>query len=448
MNPERAPSKDRPYFQGSFQQVFSVLTDIVFYKRRSNWTVIVASEVGSKDNQGTYSGCLGTLTRNESDVAVALVDYPTDMFELLIPFQVITEDPVSITSAYTVKKAQKLISNDIIQASFHSFKSDLWNVILLAVILGGLVLFLLKTALQRRMKQRRASVWSNLSTSVFESFAHFLNQEYGDFADMKGKLISLTLAMGGFLLIVYWCNLMSGDLVIMPQPQTIDTFEQISERKNFSVYFIAPFTDYLDFKDADEGTVYKQIWEKNANKGKNIIEVDKDLGNILDYYEILLSGARGDVGIFITRLFMSGLVSSLCNLKSSFPGITTFANSFPHVATDPKARRHIKVAIHRRGAENIEILRNSFKRSRRSLEMDMLTPVTTSFSKGIEGPLFISNPSSIRECVWHAYNLPERNQITSALHIPNLKSIFDLFVVLLGAAILVLILELFASMCL
>ena len=60
---------------------------------------------------------------------------------------------------------------------------------------------------------------NDLSDSpFFETFSHFIGQDSSNFLDRPEKLISLSMMSGFFLILAFYLNLMSTDLVVYTKP--------------------------------------------------------------------------------------------------------------------------------------------------------------------------------------------------------------------------------------
>ena len=78
-----------PAFDGELGFVLEFFTKAIWY-RSINYTLTVTDSFGN-------DGCEGSIARNESDVAVALVDYPTKHhYDKVNPMITLYDDPVVI----------------------------------------------------------------------------------------------------------------------------------------------------------------------------------------------------------------------------------------------------------------------------------------------------------------------------------------------------------------
>ena len=433
----------RPVFKGGAALLFNFLSEQAFYGNENhNWTAVIAHEFGSKFENGSYSGCMGSMVRNESDMAIAPVDYPIGNFESVVPFQALFEAPIQVLSPYIIKN-NSAVEVDILKISMLSFGIDVWTATLLVFILGSFA-FYVRRFLLLSSKEISRNNNKHIADSFFDSFAHIMLMDFEDFFDAFGKITSITLTFAGFMLIQYWQDSMSTDLFIVDKPETIDNYNDILKRDGLNVHFVAQLSDYLEFRDAANGTVQKLIWDtKQDTTGtvSTLFDVTQDVvGNSV---RMLSKALGGNVAFLLSQFLMPALVSAVCKAKGAFNEHEDYRNMFPHVATDPNAEKHLKFLAYRRGAENIPVVANSIHRARYTIEMGFLEPLLKFLE---DGPKFSGNSIAEdikRECVRLAYNMPERTEeLTVAMNMKHLKSVFEFFAVGLLVGIIAFVLEL------
>ena len=432
----------RPVFTGGAAPLFDFLFEQGFHGNENyNWTAVIAHEFGSKFENGSYSGCMGSMIRNESDVAVAPIDYPIDNFESVIPSQALFEAPIAILSPYIIKN-ESAVEVDFLRASMFTFGIDVWTVTLLIFILGSLSFYVRKIFLSSEKISRNNK--KDIFDSFYDSFAHLMLVDFEDFEDAFGKITSITLTFAGFMLILYWQNLMSTDLFIVEKPETIDDYKDILKREGLHVHFLAQLTDYLEFRDAPNGTLQRLIWDtKQDTTGITPTLFDASRNIIGNSVRMLSKALEGKVVFLVSQFLMSAMVSSVCKIKGAFPEHEVYRNMFPHVAIDPNAKKHLKVLTVRRGAENNPIVANSVHRIRYIFEMGLLKPLLKLLEDGTKFTFDAPITKDIKkECVRLAYNMPERTEETVAMNIRHLKSAFMFCAVGLLMGIIALLLEL------
>ena len=204
-------------------------------------------------------------------------------------------------------------------------------------------------------------------------------------------------------------------------------------------------TDYLEFRDAPNGTLQRLIWDTKRDANGTVPTLFDVSRNIIPNAMKLMSKAlAGKVAFLLSQFMMTALASSVCNIKGIFPNLEEYRNMFPHVATDPNAEKHLKFLTFRRGAEDIPVVASVVQRARSIVEMGFLEPLLKFLQDGTK-LAFDShvNEDVKRKCVRLAYNMPERTEgLTSAMNIRHLKSVFVFCAVGLLMGIIAFVLEL------
>lgn len=96
----KAPSTDRPYYEGPAASTVNFMIEMTFKGIETNWTIVESTDLGTKTEEG-FTGCLASLINNESDTAVGYVDYPTDDFEHIVPYQIENQFPTEFITGYS-----------------------------------------------------------------------------------------------------------------------------------------------------------------------------------------------------------------------------------------------------------------------------------------------------------------------------------------------------------
>ena len=434
----------RPVFKGGAAPIFNFLSEQAFHGNENyNWTAVIAHEFGSKFENGSYSGCMGSMMRNESDMAVAPIDYPIDNFESVVPFQALFEAPIQILSPYIIKN-NSAVEVDFFAASMFNFGIDVWTATLLVFILGSFAFYIRKVLLLSSM-EISGNNNKKMADSFFDSFAHLMLMDFEDFLDASGKIISITMTFAGFMLIQYWQDSMSTDLFIVDKLETIEGYKDILKRQGLSVHFLGQLTDYLEFKDAPNGTVQKLIWDTKQDTTGTVPTLFDATRNIEgNSFRIMPKALEGNVAFLLSQFLMPVLISAVCKAKGAFYEHEGYRNMFPRVATDPNAEKHLKFLAFRRGAEDNPVVASALHRARYIVEMGFLEPLLKFLEDGPKLSFDCPTPEGItRDCARLAYNMPERaEERTVAMNIRHLKSVFVFCVVGLLMGIIAFLLEL------
>ena len=447
MDKEEAKNKlglTRPKFKGGVAPILDFLSEQIFHGNENyNWTAVTAHEFGSKFQNGSYSGCMGSMMKNESDLALTTTDYPIDNFESVVPLQPLLEAPTQILSPYTIDN-KIAVAVDVLRTSMLSFGIDVWTATILIYILGFLA-FYFRKILVLSPKEISRNNNRHIADSFFDSFAHLMLMDFEDFSDAFGKVISITLTFGGFILMEYWKDLMSTDLFIVGKPETIENYNDILKRQGLSVHFVAQLTDYVEFRDAPNGTIQKLIWDTKQDTtgtAPTLLDVTRDIVGSL--VKGLLKALEGKGVLLLSQFLMPIMASTACKMKVGFPELEDYRNLFAHVATDPNAEKHLKFFTSRRGAEDNPLVASFIHRARFILEMGFLEPWQKFMEDGISFNFDTPIVEDLkRECVRLAYNMPKSTeQLAVAMNMRHLKSVFGFCAVSLLVGIIAFVSEL------
>ena len=433
----------RPTFKGGAAPIFNFLSEQVFHGNENyNWTAVIAHEFGSKFENGSYSGCMGTMMRNESDMPVTPIDYPIDNFESVVPFQALFEAPIQILSSYIIKN-ETAVEVDFLAASMFTLGIDVWTATLLVFILGSFAFYIRKVLLLSKNEISRNNN-RHISDSLFDSFAHLMLMDFEDFEDAFGSITSITLTFAGFMLIQYWQDYMSTDLFIIPKPDTIENYNDILKRQGLHVHFLSQLTDYLEFRDAPNGTIQRLIWDtKQDTTGTTPTLFDATRNILRNAIRLLRSSLEGKVAFLVSQFLIPAVASTVCKIKAAFHEQEDYRNIFPRAVTDPNAVKHLKFLTFRRGAEDNPVVASTLHRARYIIEMGFMEPLLKFLKDGVSFNFGTPIAEDIqRECVRLSYNMPKStDQLAVAMNIRHLKSVFMFCVVGLLMGIIAFVLE-------
>src|SRR4029077_10117509 len=104
-----------------------------------NRTIVKEREFGSRDpNDGSLSGCVRSLAQNESDIAIAWTNYPSDdSVDKIYPFQIADESRITMISGYNVTHDFEV--TDLIN-SFEMFDPGVWTSIFITLAVYAVLL--------------------------------------------------------------------------------------------------------------------------------------------------------------------------------------------------------------------------------------------------------------------------------------------------------------------
>jgi hypothetical protein len=315
--PEGVISNVRPSFGGGFSFAADFILDILWVDG-INYTVVTTKVFGK-------GGCQTSIAKNESDFGVAIVDFPIDEdYEKVNPFVTIFEEPLVIVQGYN-KTTYKPNFADLLKKSMSSFSITLWIAILI-VLLGISLLFNLKIKLIRTLlpsfSSRRSYHKNGLRqrgvehrNPIFEIFSLFLQKHDRLHSDIYRRTLATAMSIASLVIISgYFCNLMSTEMVVVEKPAIIGSYEDIIAKTGLVSIFVKVLTDYEHFRDADEGSVEKQLWTIMTTERSTINDILIDPQGLDTIIVHMLGGALGRKVLILTRLFEAALRTTVCQL--------------------------------------------------------------------------------------------------------------------------------------
>lgn len=320
---------------------------------------IVTAERAFQRSDGTFvSGCYQSLIDNTSDVSTFPSEYPIEHFDVINPFQVMHEAPLSILSAYHTKLNRELTYQDLFGTSFQAFSPYLWVMVIFTITIFLMVLSL-------RLKIHRILKKSEVKFNTFyETYCHLVSQETSEYLDFEGKLISTSMTIGFFVLVNYYFNLMSTDLVVAEKPRILNSYDAIMEY-NATPIFLPIFPDINEFVKSEELSVQRKFW----NQFKDSFLV-MDMG-AADFRPILAGigkVARQEAVFMLSSAFSEGLRKMFCQLKGAISEAQHNIDHNTWMSHDEKGKHHTIGYLMRQGTEKIPLIRRGMRRIKAAFE--------------------------------------------------------------------------------
>ena len=247
-----------PLFRGAVASLAEFVIEALFHGRKWNHTLVIEKGWSPKTDDGQLTGCMGSLQKNESDIALVAVEYPTEDYETIDPFAIYFEEPLVIQSVYNITNESKY--TDILLGSLDSFRVSLWAMIAFAVVVSLTVSFIGQSIYSS--KKKNLSAYQAIMGVISDFLSMLTDQDNSDVTSLRMLTICVSVFM--FLIVNYYGNLMSTDLVVPQRPFLYDTLEHVMEKGAIPAY-VTIFDTYRIFKDAPEGSLKKQFWDKYAH---------------------------------------------------------------------------------------------------------------------------------------------------------------------------------------
>ena len=419
-----------PRFSGAIGPTIDFMINALLGNTVPNISVVVEPLTGTVNKDGSPAGCYGSVYRNESDFTLFPVEYPIKDFDRIDPGQIVYEGPLTILSMYKVDDNHSIVYQDFLESSLHSFDMGVWSAVF--------VTFLVFVGLLILRKCFNGIKDSTGYSATFETFSRMIGQDITDFNDRPGKLISIVMTVGFFLIIAFYFNCMSTDLVVVDKPQVINNYRDIMRRKDMTVGFFAITYDINEFKDAEAGSIQHEFWQ-HIKDTHIMVKFGHTIGEMTEMAGMVL---EGKVSGIINSLYSHTAVKKICKFKSIVQKDSpTIARTYAWQASDPEGRQHTTGMIMRQGMKTDLVFKGKQK-ARRLFEQGMTHKIISETVEGVDlGPMLEGSGSvaEIMKCTSKEvnYNQPEVEEV----NIENLKYLNLVCVLLFILSFTILIVE-------
>ena len=317
-----------------------------------NMSVVKESLTGSGLTQeGLPTGCYGSIQLTQSDLTFMPIEFPIHDFTKVDPVQVVFEGPLSIMSTYKVEEKESIEYADFFGSSLKSFDFNIWSVVVLTFLVFSGLLF-------TRKRFTAASKEVTKYSPFYETYSQLVRQDYNNYSDRSGRLISILMTISFFLILLYYFNLMSTDLVVVTKPSVIKNYRDIMKQKNITPAFLAAMQDQNEFVHAEKGSVQEEFW----NKYRTSHFLIDQLGDLMAIGEFIGKFPRQEAVIILNSMIKEPLLKVFCETA-----IATAVRTYGWLSSDPKGKEHLMGVIMRQGLKTDVIIRGK-KRVRRLFE--------------------------------------------------------------------------------
>lgn len=231
-------------------------------------TVRAQTSYGSSDKEGNYDGIFGDLQQNLSDFCgfPAPIEGFSPSFEIPVDVgPVITRDMMAIMSTPLRDITKRVVDIE------ESLLVISWGVVLLFVVIfcfSKLLIVHICPLLIVNPKLRDKKIQSLRTT--FDLFRHILSQGPGLSSDFFSQaLFLLTYASAFALLILYYKNYMSSEMVVYSKPTLIRSLDDLL-KPDLQQRITFPLASVLtELMRSSEKKRFKEIWRKASEQWKD-----------------------------------------------------------------------------------------------------------------------------------------------------------------------------------
>lgn len=210
-----------------------------------------------------YSGCIGRLQTNQSDAMLFLTEYPSAATNITQGL-VMSESITKFISVYYPDETG--INYYQIEGVLNAFDIEVWLIAILSLSISvGLLLLQVAMKIQNRklIGLKKPVHYKHIP---FEVVAHMT--DHGQLSNDKGlfrKIMFIIFSIFSFLVLFYFSSYVKTDLVVIPPPSTLRSYQQLLNAK-CGVNFIGGGDTYQPFKFASEMSIEKRLWNLSVKK--------------------------------------------------------------------------------------------------------------------------------------------------------------------------------------
>ena len=238
-------------------------------ERAANVTFKIRSQndgVGEKVNNSSqrFTGCIGLLQQNQSDLITQLVTYPIDA-DNIVQGDVVSYSSVQMFNSYSASDDEEREEVVQIESCFLSFSWTVWLLCLLTSLITFIAFYTWKNV---RFKMTRKSHLLRGANRypLYQVLVHMAR--FGELYHPSGPfkcLLFLILSFFSLLVLFYFNASISTDLVVVEPPSTVRTYEEHLDHQ-VALMFISGTDVYMHFKFAPEGSEEKRLWDMSVSK--------------------------------------------------------------------------------------------------------------------------------------------------------------------------------------
>ena len=253
-----------PMYTGPLSKAGNLFIYLILGNDRLNYTITMKNSIGNLNlTTGYYNeeSCLFSLQTNQSDLGPAWLWYPLQGKNLKShPFY--RRDTVSMISYYKV--FDRTYDSDVMGAFAYAFTPGVW----LTVALSCFVFWL--------MIKMYVRVWNKINPSemirddsLYQVFTHLFQVGTIDLESASMKVMSLFASVFSFLAILYFTSSMNTDIVVLDEPDMINSYDNLLTKPNIRLMFSGLSDTLSMFESADPRSKERRAYERSL---KNVVK--------------------------------------------------------------------------------------------------------------------------------------------------------------------------------
>lgn len=319
--------KDKGRFKGHFGPVAN---DILEYCDRitGNKTSFIVKDGAGEPigTEGKFSGCIGSLQKNESDILFYTSDYPMNADNVEQGF-VLFETILVIGQDYYVKKTSK---DGQIFDSLDSLYYIMPFIALFILVVTGLLH--LRWVMRMQMK-RQIMKFLNMSHRRIKKVNCYFFYYVVAHATRNGtipdkmfydRLIFTCLSVFSLYVIHYYNSLIKTSLVVIREPDLWYSYQDLID-SNIRPFFISGMHEEYYYQYAPEGSPRRKLWQymkDNFNASDRIVQA-----NFANFPPHGIAMIRRQAALIIDLLLSKTVQLAACNFKARRTELYSIANA-------------------------------------------------------------------------------------------------------------------------
>ena len=426
----------RPRLKGPVATTAETMISMVFPRKVSNYSLRLEKNMGDFDElTGLYDGCLGSVQRNESDAVVIPVAFPTQDYEKINPAQIIIQEPLTILQGY--KPTTRTGYADTLKAAVPAFTPGLWMLMFWTLIVF-MILFKLKVSFRNSLKKvMKRKKRTKKDDSTYEVLSLFIQQDSFDYHDRTRSYLSVLITLMSFILINYFCNLMSTEQVVVPKPIIFESYMDFLTTNEMTPVFLLQLDDHKYFKSGNSDV--KLWWKSMVYRTKNESKLFADFEDFSPFIDIIIEGRKLKRSFFVNNLYSKLVESTLCHAMCT---LKIEEDVFVWTQIDRILNNGFPKTMIVRKVEGNAMIDQSIRRLRSSFEMGVQYLIRRQLSDITFFSQFLGTNTDFKrmhDCMSDVLVMEKPDLMPFSMH--NLKSIFDTFFVFVFISCCVLCFE-------
>lgn len=295
-------------FTGTYGYLPQSFIEMVKHLTNGSFSILFNQGFGHRiNNTNEFTGCIGHLQRNESDVILYPADYPFDASNIQQGLVM-----------YEVKFAfvQSFLPRETYDDEFQIFNSlhiyrEIWMHLIAIVLIITLVYWIRNQCITRDYS-KISKQYKRKKYELFYVMSHCYR--FGSIPDDKlfDKVIFIALSLFSLYVVHYYLSLIKTSLVVVKANDLLRSYQDIMD-KNIPPYFIKGLNAEWYFEFAPENSKRNKLWKWiKSNFQYDQVIIDANLNNFLEY---AIKQMFGETVLIVDEIMAQTVVLAACKFK-------------------------------------------------------------------------------------------------------------------------------------